>query len=243
MKGSERNDQERFLPLYSETVKPKSRGRHFVMKPRLVTVTIGFLIAINAFAEGMTDPVVQRIYFEPVVINNIEVKSPTFPIDEPKLRSELEKQFNTWIVRSVTKKKLAIEAKAIESFVAKQDDLVLKATFDVPLTHQANMSHWSNQFRRGKFMQYSLTLARPDGVVVAKVTGGLTWGDGFWSQSRAKGRPSDQAHDEVMKGYMRKAVDRGVDGLKKALKSAPTALVATALRSHLKSPIGEEGQP
>lgn len=215
------------------------------MKSRLVISIVSFLAAVNAFAGGTTGPI-KMIYFEPVVINNIEVKSPTYPIDEPKLRSELETQFNTWIVRSITRKHLAIEANAIESLTPGRDDLVLKSTFDIPLTHQADMSHWSNQFRRGRFMEYRLTLTRADGVVVAKVTGGLTWGDGFWSQSRAKGRPADQAHNEVMRGYVRKAVDRGVESLKKALKSGSTAPGSTSFKHPswrmVSSPTGKRGQ-
>lgn len=235
--------QESHLLCEAENVRPNSRTRYRALKPRLVLSMIGFLIAVNARAEGTPGPIIKRIYFEPVVINNIEVKSPSYPIDEPKLRSALEAQFNTWIVRSVTKKKLAIEAKAIGSQIIGQDDFVLRTTFDIPLTHQADMSHWSNQFRRGKFMEYSLTLNRPDGVVVAKFTAALTWGDGFWSQSRAKYRPADQAHDEVMKGYVRKAVDRGVEGLKRALKSASTSAGAASLNRSSKSPNGKGGQP
>jgi hypothetical protein len=208
------------------------------MKPRLIVSIVGFLVAVNALAQGTTGPVIKRIYFEPVAINNIEVKSPTYPIDEPKLRSDLETQFSTWIVRSVKGQQLAPEAFSIGTHAAGAGEYVLTTTLGIPLTHRADTSHRSNQIRRGRFMEYHFTLTGPDGTVVASVTGGLTWGDGHWTNSRPTGASSkvrrrrfpDQAHNEVMKAYVRKAVDRGVAALKKALNTGATGAVATSFK-------------
>lgn len=178
------------------------------------------MVAIASIASSQTPPMpLKQVSFDPLVINNVEVKGPTYPIDEQKLRAELSQQYNSWIVRSATKKGLAVEIKATGDQNAKTEDFVLRAIFNIPLTHEADKSHWDNHYRRGKFMDYSFSLLSSNGTLVAKVDGNLVWGDGEWSHWMGRAGHRDNGHDDIMKGYVRKAVDRGVAALVDTLKS------------------------
>ena len=162
----------------------------------------------------------EQVYFEPVVINNVTIQGQKaqFPINEPELRKELSVQFDKWMARSVPGNHLAGKATPIGTNKLAPGTLLLHATLNVPLTHAADMSHWDNQYKHGKFMDYRFSLTDASGKTVAEVKGDLTWGDGDWSHFMGRGRHVDTAHSEVLKGYVRKAVDRGVISLKKQVK-------------------------
>lgn len=161
-----------------------------------------------------------KVYFTPLVVNNVMVNEAKaqYPINEPEIRKALATQFETWIVRSVTRNHVTPTALALQENKPKHGEFVLSAVLDMPLTHAADMKHWDNQYRRGKFMSYRFSLADSNGKTVLESKGELTWGDGEWSAFMGHGRHKDNAHEEVLKGYVRKAVDRGVLGLKKQMQ-------------------------
>lgn len=174
-------------------------------------------VAASAYTQSIK---AEQIMFEPIVINNVDItgtKAP-YPINEPELRRALGTQFDTWMVRSVTRNHLAAKADPIGKSKLKTGDFLIRAVFEIPLTHAADMSHWDNQYRRGKFMSFRLSISDPSGKTVLESKGDLTWGDGEWSRFMGRGRHKDNAHEEVLTGYIRKAVDRGVLGLKKQMK-------------------------
>ena len=179
---------------------------------------VGVLAAALTLHAQVAKPA--KVYFAPVVINNVATggAKAKYPINEPELRKALSAQFDAWVVRSVTRNNLSPNASPVGTSKPKQGELLLQAVLDIPLTHDADMSHWDNQNRRGKFMSYRFSLSDVSGKVVLDTKGELTWGDGEWSRFMGRGRHADNAHEEVIKAYVRKAVDRGVLGLKKQLK-------------------------
>lgn len=160
---------------------------------------------------------IASIKFEPLVINNIEVKDGVpYPINEPELRAKMARQFEEWIVRSATRKHFALKILPISNEPVKAGQLQLRMVLNIPLTHRADSSHFDNLMRRGKFMEYSLLLSDSAGKLVSRVDDNLVWGDGEWSHISNRQRFS-MDHDEVMKGYVRKSVDRAVEAMKREL--------------------------
>jgi hypothetical protein len=109
-----------------------------------------------------------------------------------------------------------------------KDDYVLHTVLSLPLGYAGGTSPFANQGRHGKFMDVAMTLTDASGNVAAETRFELAWGDGDWVKTRfvhigknIEARREPVPFDEVIGGYVRKAVDRGVGNLARSIGEKP----------------------
>lgn len=174
-------------------------------------------LAVGAFAATPqpSEPVLGKILFEPVVIHNVKLPGAMRKMDKAALRTKMSNQYDAWIVRSITRAKLAGAAESIGNGAPGEGEYVLHTVMNVPLT-QRDLSNVNLQIQTGKFMDFDMTLTDSSGKIVAEAKSNLVWGDGDWARSALEpGTDAPQQwietpRDEVLTGYVRMAVERGV---------------------------------
>ena len=194
-----------------------------------LTLLAGVALAAGSFAVTPRTPKpIGEILYEPVVINDAMSTEHVDHTEADALRVEMRRQFDQWIVRSVERKGLAQAVAPLTQQGAGPAGYVLHTVLDIPLGPRAH-SNFYNQFRTGKFMDVEMSLTDAAGNVLAQAKSNLVWEDGDWvtppDQDQADVAPvwRPVPHEAVLDGYVRKAVDRGVDLLLKALRERRTA--------------------
>jgi hypothetical protein len=177
----------------------------------LLSLAAGALAA----APRPPDPVLGKVVFEPVVIHNVKLPGVMRKMDKTALRDKMSKQFDAWMVRSITRTRLAAAAEPIGQEKPAEGEYVLHTVMNVPLM-QRDLSNVNLQIQTGKFMDFEMTLSDSSGKVVAEAKSNLVWGDGDWARSALEpGTDAPQQwietpRDKVLTGYVRMAVERGV---------------------------------
>ena len=119
------------------------------MKTKLALLALTSLaVGTIASAARPDQPMLGRIYIEPLVIHNIQPAGKVRPIDEPATRAKLNQQFDTWIARSVTRMGLAQLVEPADREHVAADGYVLHTVMNVPLTHR-DISNVDLQYQTG----------------------------------------------------------------------------------------------
>lgn len=154
-----------------------------------------------------------NLILDEILIGSITVANSVEAVAEKsKLKQLLEQAATDRAALEISKRSLAGHLPKLDP----GQHYSLKASFSIPYTLPQGQSIWDAQFKRGPFMNGKVEIQDFEGKIVANQTVTLVWGDGKWTTGGGKISHARKL-DDILTGFVQKAVDRGVGGLNKQL--------------------------
>ncbi|GEM_PF-2250064 len=177
---------------------------------------LGVLMLLGAPPQGRSRvelplPEVRVLPFEVVIepFPNARARS-----DEADVRERLRLQAEAWAARALRVNGVARAASASDDKAASGFPR-LRGRLSMPASLPRGVIGFDAMVRRGRFMEGKVALESAEGVLIAERRFTLVWGDGQWLKG-GRGRRNVPL-DQVLLAFARKAVDRGVLGLKRSV--------------------------
>lgn len=178
-------------------------------------LTVVLASIIISFTVALADT---QIPLQTVIVQTSAIVSETLPgtvepVNEADIKAELQRQAQEWTVRSLKANKVALQA--LTTTDNSPHAYSLQSEYRIPVTLPGSAYGINASNRRGRFMSARFILKDDSGKDILSEDVSLVWGDGHWTVGARSLR--NVGTIEVLKGFVRKAVDRAVQHMKRDL--------------------------